>query len=204
MAAPRCPVRGRSPSAAWCRPRPSWRGPAPTAPRGATAWVAVPCKWWCDDCGSGRRGDSRPRVVGFEGRCSQGRWRMDFRDAFDPMFRGKAPRVLTDEERLEDAIRLTIAKYRTIFKGRAPDEVERIIIEDIGQEAYARYGGIQVASRGADHGPRREPDWHGPTPTHRRQEGGRLWRRDHASGGGMAGHGYGGASAARARRAGAI
>ena len=83
---------------------------------------------------------------------------MEFRDVFDPMFRGKAPRVLTDEERLEGAIRLTIAKYRTIFKDRGPDEVERIIIEDIGQEAYARYGGKRVASRGADHGPRREPD----------------------------------------------
>ncbi len=83
---------------------------------------------------------------------------MEFRDVFDPMFRGQPPRELTDEERREAAIRLTIAKWRTIYKDRGPEALERMIIQNIGQEAYARYGGIRVAPRGADHGEHQEPD----------------------------------------------
>lgn len=78
---------------------------------------------------------------------------MEFRDVFDPMFRGQPPRALADEERHEAAVRLLIAKYRAIYAGRGEEAVERLIIESIGQEDYAHYGGIRLATGGAHRGP---------------------------------------------------
>jgi len=83
---------------------------------------------------------------------------MEFRDVFDTMFRGQPPREMTQEERYAAARQLIIAKYRVWYRHLGEAETERRIIEDIGQEDYARYGGIRAVSRVADGGHQQAPD----------------------------------------------
>jgi hypothetical protein len=83
---------------------------------------------------------------------------MEFRDVFDTMFLGQPPREMTQEERYAAARRLIIAKYRVWYRHLGEAETERRIIEDIGQEDYARYGGIRVATSRTHGGQQREPD----------------------------------------------